>query len=203
MDNLLMTKKPKKYQLKARTPFNPEFLPVMQNLRAEGRSLADIALMIGFAGKAPKQWMLYLKGNKEGVAEALDAGTDMADCKLVTTAFDVATGYDVEETEITYIKVPTNRYTPAGQPIIKTVEKQKKVKTKHIKPDPGLLFRMICNRLPDDFNDTQKIDVTKRSVDIHADVTAEIEGFAGKLIEQARKRKKVESKVIETEKEKI
>jgi hypothetical protein len=155
--------------------------------------------MIGYSGNSPKQWMQYLKNTKEGVTEALDAGTNMADCKLVVTAFDVATGYDVEEVEINYINNPivdsiTGKVTP------RYIEKGRKTKTKHIKPDPGLLFRMICNRLPDDFNDTQKIDVTKRSVDIKADVTAEIEGFAGKLIDVARKRKQVESKEIDNEK---
>ncbi len=186
--------KEKKYEIKKRTPFSHNLLPVIQNLVAEGRSLADIGMMLGYAGKSPKSWMNYLKKNHPDVEDALEAGRKMADTKLVVTAFDVATGYDVEEVHVEMINNP--RLNGTGEVQNHYVEKGRKTITKHIKPDAGLLFRMLCNRLPEHFSDTKTIDINKRSLDIHATVTAEIQEFAGKLIDTAKRRKKVESKEV-------
>lgn len=190
--------KTKKYLRKQRTPFSNELLPVIQNLMAEGRSLADIGLMIGYAGQSPKSWMSWLKNTHPEVSDALDAGRKMADTKLVVTAFDVATGYDVEEVDIEYINNPV---IDSGGVRNKYIEKSRKTKTKHIKPDPTLLFKLMCNRLPEYFNDTKQVEINKRSLDIKANVTAEIEGFAGKLIDMANRRKKIESKEVNPETE--
>ena len=186
-------KKEPKYTIKKRTPFSHSLLPVIESLASEGRSLADIGMMLGYAGKSPKQWMNYLKKNHPDVEDALEAGRKMADTKLVVTAFDVATGYDVEEVQVEMINNPR---ISSGEVQNHFVEKSRKTTTKHIKPDSGLLFRMLCNRLPEYFSDTKTIDINKRSLDVHATVTAEIEDFAGKLIDAAKRRKKVESKEI-------
>lgn len=190
-----MAKKESKYQIKKRTPFSHSLLPVIESLAAEGRSLADIGMMLGYAGKSPKQWMNYLKKNHPDVEDALEAGRKMADTKLVVTAFDVATGYDVQEIETEMINNPKLSGI-TGEVQNRYVERSQKIKTKHIKPDSGLLFRMLCNRLPEYFSDTKTIDINKRSLNVEATVTAEIEDFAGKLIDMAQKRKKVESKEV-------
>ena len=105
----------------------------------------------------------------------------------------MATGYDIEEVQVEMINNPR---ISSGNVQNHYVEKSRKTTTKHIKPDSGLLFRMLCNRLPEYFSDTKTIDINKRSLDVHATVTAEIEDFAGKLIDAAKRRKKVESKEV-------
>jgi len=190
-----MSKKPK-YQIKKRTPFDNNLLPVIQNLAAEQRSLADIGMLLGYAGKNPEKWIRYLKSKYPEVADALTAGARMADVKLIVTAFDAATGYDVEEEIIDYKNLPERKVD--GQTIpATTVELGKKVKIKHILPDTTLLFKLLCNRLPEYFSDTKKVEIDKRSVDMEIDMNKEIASFAGKLMEAAQYRKKVESKEVE------
>lgn len=184
--------KEKKYQIKKRTPFNDALLPVIQNLTAEGRSLADIGMLLGYAGKSPIAWIKYIKNKYPEVADAIKVGTQLADTKLIVTAFDVATGYDVEELDVTLAGVRQIN----GE--IDYYEKSRKTKRKHIKPDSTLLFKLLCNRLPEYFQDTKKFEIDKRSVDAKIDMNKEISEFAGKLMDAAKERKEVESKVVET-----
>jgi hypothetical protein len=187
----------RKYTIKKRTPFSHDLLPVIESLMAEGRSIADIGMMLGYAGKDPKQWVNYLKKTHPEVKDALDAGSKMADCKLVTTAFDVACGYDVEETTVDYKAIPEPEEKGKKRKY-KYIEEKRKVKTVHVQPKESLLFRLLCNRLPEYFSDTKHVEVDKRSIDVRATYTNEIEGLAGKLMDVAKKRKTVEAEVVET-----
>ena len=63
----------------------------------------------------------------------------------VQSLYKRATGYDVEEPEITY-------GDKDGKPYIK----QKKVRTKHIPADPQALKFLLTNLYPDDWQDKQK-----------------------------------------------
>jgi len=183
-----------KYQIKRRTPFDDNLLPVIQNLTAEGRSLADIGMLLGYAGKSPAMWMRFLKNKHPEVADAIEAGARMADAKLIVTAFDAATGYDVEELDIEYITAPT--IDGKGLDKVKYVEKNRKTKRKHIRPDTSLLFKLLCNRLPEYFSDIRKFEIDKRSVNASVDMNKEIAEFAGKLMEVTGNKKQVESKEI-------
>lgn len=186
-----------KYQIKKRTPFNDSLLPVIQNLTAEGRSLADIGMLLGYSGKNPAAWLRYVKNKYPDVADAMKVGSQLADTKLIVTAFDAATGYDIEETDTEYVVINqldgNKRYD----------EKSRKIKRKHIKPDTGLLFRLLCNRLPEYFQDVKKFQVDKRSIDAKVDMNKEISGFAGKLMDVVEDRKQVDAKVVETEVEPV
>lgn len=191
-------KKPKtKYQIKRRTPFDNNLLPVIQNLTAAGHNLSDIGMLLGYAGKNPAAWMSFLKNKHPEVANAVEAGARMADTKLIVTAFDAATGYDVEEIDIEYVNVPT--IDGKGLDKIKYIERSRKVKQKHIRPDTSLLFKLLCNRLPEYFSDTRKFEVKKQSINASVDMNKEIKTFAGNLMDAVEKRKQVESKEVETE----
>jgi hypothetical protein len=195
---LVAKKKPKtKYQIKRRTPFNDDLLPVIQNLTAEGRSLADIGMLLGYAGKSPAMWMRFLKNKHPEVADAIETGAQMADTKLIVTAFDAATGYDVEEVDIEYIAKPV--IDGKGLDKIEYIEKSRKTKQKHIRPDTSLLFKLLCNRLPEYFSDIRKFEIDKRSANVKIDMNKEISEFAGKLMQATKDRKQVESKEVETE----
>lgn len=67
----------------------------------------------------------------------------------VQSLYKRATGYDVEEPEITY-------GDRDGKPYIK----QKKVRTKHIPADPQALKFLLTNLYPDDWQDRQKNELT-------------------------------------------
>ena len=71
-------------------------------------------------------------------------------CKdAVQSLYKRATGYDVEEPEITY-------GDKDGKPYIK----QKKVRTKHIPADPQALKFLLTNLYPDEWQDRQKNELT-------------------------------------------
>lgn len=67
----------------------------------------------------------------------------------VQSLYKRATGYDVEEPEITY-------GDRDGKPYIK----QKKVRTKHIPADPQALKFLLTNLYPDEWQDRQKNELT-------------------------------------------
>ena len=67
----------------------------------------------------------------------------------VQSLYKRATGYDVEEPEITY-------GDKDGKPYIK----QKKVRTKHIPADPQALKFLLTNLYPDEWQDKQKNELT-------------------------------------------
>ena len=67
----------------------------------------------------------------------------------VQSLYKRATGYDVEEPEITY-------GDKDGKPYIK----QKKVRTKHIPADPQALKFLLTNLYPDEWQDRQKNELT-------------------------------------------
>lgn len=195
-------KQPKtKYQIKRRTPFNDDLLPVIQNLTAEGRSLADIGMLLGYAGKSPAMWMRFLKNKHPEVADAIKAGAQMADTKLIVTAFDAATGYDVEEVDIEYIAKPV--IDGKGLDKIEYIERGRKTKQKHIRPDTSLLFKLLCNRLPEYFSDTRKVEIDKKSIHAEVNMNEEIPRMAGKLWEISQQRKQVESKEVEIDVEPV
>jgi len=193
-------KKPKtKYQIKRRTPFDDNLLPVIQNLTAEGRSLSDIGMLLGYAGKSPAMWMRFLKNKHPEVADAIETGAQMADTKLIVTAFDAAIGYDVEEETVEYIPQPV--IDGGGLDRMPKIPKTRKVTRKHIRPDTSLLFKLLCNRLPEYFSDIRKFEINKKSLNAKVDMNKEIAAFAGKLMQATEDRKQVESKIVETENE--
>lgn len=67
----------------------------------------------------------------------------------VQSLYKRATGYDVEEPEITY-------GDKDGKPYIK----QKKVRTKHIPADPQALKFLLTNLYPDEWQDRQRNELT-------------------------------------------
>jgi len=79
---------------------------------------------------------------------------------------------------------------------IEYIEKSRKTKQKHVRPDTSLLFKLLCNRLPEYFSDTRKFEIDKRSVNAKVDMNKEISEFAGKLMDATKDKKQVESKVV-------
>lgn len=93
------------------------------------------------------------RNNKPEFSEAIKAAKkDFLRNKYkdaVQSLYRRATGYDVDEPEITY-------GDKDGKPYIK----QKKVRTKHIPADPQALKFLLSNLYPDEWQDRQKNELT-------------------------------------------
>ena len=148
-----------KFQIEKGTRFDKNLLPLIQNLSAEGRSEADIGIVLGYAGKDPAQWLKDLKRNHPEVRDAWEAGRQLADLKLVQTAFEVATGYDFTETEESFRQIEK---MVDGELKIVEIPVGSKIRKKYIKPDATLLFKLLCidflsiSRMSRDFKLTEE-----------------------------------------------
>lgn len=198
----------KKYEL-SRHDYNVSLLPVIQNLTAQGYSIADIGLLIGFGGRQPKSWMERLTNNNPEIKDAIELGKKAADAELIETAVKAATGYWIEEEEIEYdnlpfFPAPDKPFGDAKPMQHKYIAKKKKVKKYFVQPNSQLLFKLLCNRMPEHFSDVRKVEVDKRELKLKADLTEkEIRQFAGNLYEalvgdeEIRPVKLVESKEVD------
>jgi len=93
-----------------------------------------------------------------------------------------ALGYEYSETDQTFIRVPAG-YDDAGIPKMREVPSSKKVKTKRALPNEALLRFILKCRLPEYFQDTQRIEINKKTIEIKEISQKEIESFAGRLLD--------------------
>ena len=102
------------------------------------------------------------KNNKPEFSEAIKAARKdflrMQCGDVIKSLYKRATGYDVEEPEITY-------GDKEGKPYIK----QKKVRTKHIPADVAAQKFLLTNLYPDDWQDRQRNELSG-SVDNHVTI---------------------------------
>lgn len=185
--------KERKFVLPKGSQFDTSLLPVIQNLTAQGLTEADIGRIVGFQGAEAASWLSHLKQRNDMVHDAAEVGYRMADAALVAQMYRAAVGYDYEEVEENYgIDKLTGEWGLKG----------KKVKTKHQPPNPQLAIFLAVNHMPDLYKN--RVETTKNGFQIHAstELSAEqIAGLAGKLMDESRKRKQIDSTVVETDNE--
>jgi len=129
----------------------------------------------------------------------MENGRDIAKNYLISSGLKAACGYDYEE-EIWERKKKEDEH---GNPFWE-MECVKKTK-KHQKPDASLLQFFLIN-MSNEFTNTKNINIQETRKNLDVQITGQIESdtirdFAGKLLAQADaadKKKKVESKVVET-----
>ena len=197
------TKREVNTKLAKRTILDDKFAPVISNLLSNGFSLADVGLLIGFSGEHPDRWLKRLGEDSGAIQEAIQAGLNAANAKLVATAFDTAMGKWITEEEINYEMKKCRDDEGLRQPYWRWKKVRKKEKKRYIEPNTQLLWRLLMSRMPEYFNETKNISIEKRSVELKGEVESEIQSFAGnllRLVEDEEKPKKVKSKEIkETE----
>ena len=198
----------KHIQLANRTVLDDNFAPIIHNLLSEGFNLAEVGLLLGYAGKDSQRWLKRLSEGSEAIQKAVQEGIDAANVKLIQTAFKAAIGYFVTEeevfAEVEKVIPPPNVAkhgpdAPARKPYYRFANKSKKTKKRFIEPNTQLLFKLLCNRLPEYFSDSRKIEIDKRSVELKANVEQEIKDSAGALLDAAgivEKKKRVTSQEI-------
>jgi len=179
---------PRKFTLKRGTKYDPNILPVLQNLTALGMSQADLGMILGHLGDK-RQYIKNMVANNPDAKEAVAIGRNMADINLVAQAYKSACGFEYDEV--------SEQYDHSGELIKKTVTK------KFQKPEPNLAMFLLCNRMGDEFSSVHKIEVNKKETSIHTNLEVtqdQIAELSGKLLEMATERKVIKAKVIEDEK---
>lgn len=180
-----MAKSKEEYKLPKYIRFTDQLLPVIFNLAAKGYSDIDLGLTLGHTGDVEK-WMRQLKAQHPDVVDAIKAGGTCANVAMIARAFEIGMGlFSQQQVTRKY------SYKDGKRELVdeKTVEKP-------VAPDGTLLYKMLCSRLPEYFNNTQNLSIDNRSITLNADFNQEVATLAGNLIE-AVKKKQVKSKEIE------
>ena len=155
---------------------------VVKDLIANGQDISDVGIIIGALGTDSTKWLKDLKKECTSVDEFIEIATKRADIALIVAAVRTALGYEYSETDQSFIRVPAG-YDEAGIPKMREVPSSKKVKTKRALPNEALLRFILKCRLPEYFQDTQRIEINKKTIEIKEIAQKEIESFAGKLLE--------------------
>lgn len=155
---------------------------VAKDLIEANQSVADIGTIIATLGEDSTKWLEDLKKECSSVEEFVEIAKQRADIALIVAAVKAALGYDYEETDQHYIRVPAG-YNEAGIPKMREEKGNKKVKTKRALPNEALLRFILKCRLPEYFSDVQRVEINKKVIEIKGDAEKEIREFSRKLLE--------------------
>ena len=158
---------------------------VAKDLLQNNQSVADIGVIVGALGEDSLKWLKDLKAECSSVDEFIELATKRADIALIVAAVKTALGYEYSETDQSFIRVPAG-YDDAGIPKMREVPSSKKVKTKRALPNEALLRFILKCRLPEYFQDTQRIEINKKTIEIKEIAQKEIEDFGRKLLESIK-----------------
>jgi len=186
----------KVYKTRKRIKWNYDFVKIAARLVASGHSEKDLGYVLGVQASTIAKW----KQRYPQFRAACDNGKAIATNYLISSGLKAACGYDYEEEVWERKKTGED---DEGNPVWE-MECIKRTK-KHQKPDAGLLQFFLIN-MSDSFTNTKNINITENSKNLDIKITGQIESdmireFAGKLLaeaDEADKKKKVESKVVET-----
>ena len=155
---------------------------VVKDLIGANQSVSDVGVIIGALGENSSKWLNDLKRECTSVEEFVEIARQRADIALIVSAVKTALGYEYQETDQTFIRVPAG-YDEAGIPKMREVPSSKKVKTKRALPNEALLRFILRCRLPEYFSDVRKVEINKKVVEIKGDAEKEIREFGRKLLE--------------------
>ena len=158
---------------------------VAKDLLENNQSVADIGTIVGTLGEDSLKWLKDLKTECSTVDEFIELATKRADIALIVAAVKCALGYEYEEIDQNFLRVPAG-YDDAGIPKMREVPSNKKVKTKRALPNEALLRFILKCRLPEYFQDTQRIEINKKTIEIKEIAQKEIEEFGRKLLDSIK-----------------
>lgn len=173
--------------------FQPDDLPVIQNLIAMGYDAGDIGVILGYQGS---NWKVAAGKTLPEYKEAMEIGQKMADAYIVSQIFKQAVGYDYDEVIETFKAVP-DFDKETGEPTTKLIKTEEKVHHKHALGNGRLAEFLALNRLPGIFK--KQLEITKRGFEIqaHAELSADqINRLAGRLMELIEQKKQIASEVV-------
>ena len=164
---------------------NAAFALVAKDLLQNNQSVADIGAIVGALGEDSLKWLKDLKAECTTVDEFLEIATKRADIALIVAAVKCALGYEYQEEDKTYRNILNNR-DETGAPVMREIVDGRKVKTKRALPNEALLRFILKCRLPEYFQDTQRIEINKKTIEIKEVAQKEIEEFGRKLLESIK-----------------
>lgn len=156
-----------------------------KDLLENNQNVADVGVIVGALGDDSLKWLKDLKAECTTIDEFIDIARQRADIALIVAAVKTALGYEYNETDQSFIRVPAG-YDDAGIPKMREVPSSKKVKTKRALPNEALLRFILKCRLPEYFQDTQRIEINKKTIEIQETAQKEIEEFGRKLLESIK-----------------
>lgn len=155
---------------------------VAKDLLENNQSVADIGVIVGALGEDSLKWLKDLKTECASVDEFIELATKRADIALIVAAVKCALGYEYEEIDQNFLRVPAG-YDGDGKPLMREVPSNKKVKTKRALPNEALLRFILKCRLPEYFSDIQRVEINKKVIEIKGNAEKEIREFGRKLLD--------------------
>jgi len=140
--------------------------------------------VLGALGEDSLKWLKDLKAECDTIDEFLELATKRADIALIVAAVKCALGYEYEEIDQNFLRVPAG-YDDNGKPVMREVPSNKKVKTKRALPNEALLRFILKCRLPEYFQDVQRVEINKKTIEIKELAGRQIEEFGRKFLEIA------------------
>lgn len=174
-----------KYDIMARPrkDVNKALAIIAQDLIESGNDISDIGVIVGALGTDSLKWLEGLKKECTDIDEFLKIAKTRADIALIAAAVQAAMGYDYEEVDQTYLKIPKGMGAD-GRPLFEECEGNKKVKKKHARKNDALLKFILQCRMPEYFQDVKKVEINKKTIEIKEVAEKEIMDFAGKLLKE-------------------
>lgn len=161
------------------------FAIVAKDILENNQNIADVGVILGALGEDSLKWLKDLKAECNTVDEFIEIARQRADISLIVAAVKCALGYEYEEIVQNYLKVPGQR-DERGNPVMRDMPGNKQVKTKRALPNEALLRFILKCRLPEYFQDTQRIEINKKTIEIKEIAQKEIEDFGRKLLESIK-----------------
>ena len=158
---------------------------VVKDLIEGNQNISDIGTIVGTLGEDSTKWLKDLKAECSTIDEFIEIARQRADIALIVAAVKCALGYEYQEEDRTYRKILNHR-DETGAPVMKEVVDGRKVKIKRALPNEALLRFILKCRLPEYFQDTQRIEINKKTIEIKEVAQKEIEEFGRKLLESIK-----------------
>jgi hypothetical protein len=163
---------------------------IVKDLIQSNQNISDIGIMLGVLGKDSTKWLDNLKAECKGnIDEFIELASQRADIELIAAAAREGLGYDYEEIETEYIKKMTG-YDKKNKPIIEYISGRRKGKKKRFRGNESLLKFILKNRMPEYFQEVQKVEVNKKTIEIKEIAAREIEEVGRKLLESIEETEK-------------
>jgi len=158
---------------------------IVRDLIENNQNISDVGTIVGVLGEDSTKWLEDLKKECSSVEEFLDIARQRADIALIVAAVKCALGYEYQEEDKTYRNILNHR-DDTGAPVMKEIVDGRKVKIKRALPNEALLRFILKCRLPEYFQDTQRIEINKKTIEIKEIAQKEIEEFGRKLLESIK-----------------
>ncbi len=160
---------------------------VAKDLLENNQSVADIGVIVGALGEDSLKWLKDLKTECSTVDEFIEIATKRADIALIVAAVKCALGYEYEESYQNYLRVPDG-YNDDGSPRMRDMPGNRQVKKRMALPNETLLRFILKCRLPEYFQDVQRVEINKKTIEIKELAGRQIEEFGRKFLEMANEK---------------